>query len=734
MASARRAILSPAAASSLARGSVAGSVGGFGEKSFPGAYRSALRFQLRHVAAASRRDLCFQRVPDRNSRKFCLAHKAKGRDRCPRHMNSVANRFDPPWEMAWCIPAKPLSASGQPVAFISPVLEESRALSHQVAILESEEHNTMEWVELLALWDQEWQNLKLEEEERVDSGEEGAIKETGEDSGSESEPAGSLFELEEEWESTYIARAELTVPTEGNEFDVDMEAVNGKALASTREVVAAILAFLHEVAAAPGLEAQQVVQYHSDQLRRVSRSVNRAVRQLRSLGRAVGDVDSIQERYVDVASGLDAAPEHEDLRALESKVAGLRAEIEETEDRLQTDVYESAKIGLEKVGACFDRLRGVERELGVGLPEEVGAEPLSMPRSPSLPISSIGRDIQVTGDTGGGIATIGDLLDRIEALERRADAAEARVSVLETELSHSGGFTVGQLKIASRADIRVHVMKEDPKGASIAAFVNPLTLPCHDKEYAPSSDWASHTKDLRKTGEFTTSELKFVAACSQQYSAHYMGQGVEVEAGKRVFAFKTMKAWTGVGESKGRKRRIEESIRTSSLAARTYIRSRLPAGGALSQIAESSIERTADWTKTLHQFFDNDIQELSDMGVAAAETLTLLSDYTIIIFDSYYRELSGLEEFTLGKVRADWLVELIWINLKILAAMDGITEGGDPKYNPTLATAFIRFLTKATAENNGAKLGQEIASIKSDLEKWKIPKVISDLAALKKKA
>ena len=64
------------------------------------------------------------------------------------------------------------------------------------------------------------------------------------------------------------------MPSEGKTFVVDKEATNGEALASTRKVVAAILAFLHEVTATPGLEAHQVVQYHSDQLRRAARLVN----------------------------------------------------------------------------------------------------------------------------------------------------------------------------------------------------------------------------------------------------------------------------------------------------------------------------------------------------------------------------------------------------------------------------------------------------------------------------
>jgi len=66
--------------------------------------------------------------------------------------------------------------------------------------------------------------------------------------------------------------------------------------------------------------------------------------------------------------------------------------------------------------------------------------------------------------------------------------------------------------------------------------------------------------------------------------------------------------------------------------------------------------------------------------------------------------------------------------------MKRISEGGDPKYDPTLASAFVRFLTKAAAENSMANLGRVLEDVKTDIYKvWKVGQMLKDVAELKRK-
>ena len=188
-----------------------------------------------------------------------------------------------------------------------------------------------------------------------------------------------------------------------------------------------------------------------------------------------------------------------------------------------------------------------------------------------------------------------------------------------------------------------------------------------------------------------------------------------MEPGTSIEAFKTLATWND--STSGRRRKIEGSIVTASAALRTYIQHKLRPGSKLARIANDILARTERWYGIVHKFFDYDLQNLKDQGIPASKSLALVSEYVILIFDAHYSKMLSLVEFSLDTPRADWLVEVIWVNLEVLKEMEGITKGGDPKFNPTLAAAFIRFLTKTAAENSTAKLAGDIASIREELKK-----------------
>ena len=319
--------------------------------------------------------------------------------------------------------------------------------------------------------------------------------------------------------------------------------------------------------------------------------------------------------------------------------------------------------------------------------------------------------------------TVGELIERIKKLEEAAVDARERVTKLESEVTEHGGFVVDHIQLPSKAELKAIVMEEDPKGMAIAAYSSPVTVSCHDKEYEPSSNWDLRTKFLQKQStkysnstKYSDSEQKFIHACDLRYSAHYMGMksGQEVESGTKIDAFHHMMTWTGSGGVKGRKRRIEASIKTAGRVLHTYHK-KLPSNSKLLRIAESSLEVTSNWFETIHHFFDTDIQELTDTGIPADKTLVLLSDYIIIMFDGYFRKFQKLPEFTLDTNHADWITDLIWVTLEVMEEVKKLTEGGNPKYDTTLGVAFVCFLTTAAAKNSVANLKKSLEEVKTDI-------------------
>lgn len=107
------------------------------------------------------------------------------------------------------------------------------------------------------------------------------------------------------------------------------------------------------------------------------------------------------------------------------------------------------------------------------------------------------------------------------------------------------------------------------------------------------------------------------------------------------------------------------------------------------------------------------------LGISLEETLVLLSEDIIILFDKFYVHGQQLKEYSAGSKRADFLSRLIWVNLKIHHEMDAQVAGGSQcmRYNTALAMAFIRFLTKTSGGNNAASVGPRLDDLEADLEK-----------------
>ena len=276
-------------------------------------------------------------------------------------------------------------------------------------------------------------------------------------------------------------------------------------------------------------------------------------------------------------------------------------------------------------------------------------------------------------------------------------------------------------------------MAEDPQGNSLAAFVTPLTISAHDREYSPEPKWQETTKSYNKDGDLTDAECKFLAACNQRFPNHYTN-GVKVEPGKIMAAFASKKVWAGHGGLQGYRDRTLSSMETGKASTHTYINHRLPNNSRLSGVAKSMAEASVSWTCYVHAFFDKDFTELVDLGLTVDQTFELLSEYVVIMFDLFYTHQQLLLHFTSNMVKADFVVRLIWVNLLIHKEMERLIANGNMKQNSSLASAFIRLLTKASASTNTTSVLTRVAAIEKQLKDTDLKKLKDDVGGAKSKA
>ena len=100
-----------------------------------------------------------------------------------------------------------------------------------------------------------------------------------------------------------------------------------------------------------------------------------------------------------------------------------------------------------------------------------------------------------------------------------------------------GGIIFGVETFASEAGVVAMTIEEDPRGADLADFANPLIICCHVKSCKPSKSWRLVTKTLKVTDDFTESELRFLVDCKTQYHTLYMWIGGLVKAGPKLPVF-----------------------------------------------------------------------------------------------------------------------------------------------------------------------------------------------------
>jgi len=554
--------------------------------------------------------------------------------------------------------------------------------------------------------------------------------------------------------------------------EVDLQAENGPLLAATREALVDLAGEVTEIATSVPAEGTRAVLFLQDRLSVVLDQLNRMLGATKQLGRAVGDSALAIEKGSLLQLVLKTREEAGGLRTaiddLKKEFDELDAGMTTLEDDVGKEILKSGQMVLGLVSTLSQRLQAVESSQFTGAPPAqafppspaaAGAIPGMMAggapippaqtmggvfpvppgqttqfgtRGGAFPVpptatygqagaefgrhptanlpSPLPHDLAFTNAAGAISFTFDDLVREIVSWRNERSQMEARIVKLEADVVAQGGVVFDHSSYSSEQEIKNLVLREDPQGSAIAAFVTPLTIFSHDNNFVPAKGWRDTVKAELKTGGFTAAEGKFLCAATQRLPSWYAGTG-EVVAGKLLSAFTTMDGWKGRGGIIGQKGVIAASARTAKGNLTTYINQKLPSGSELAGLAVDMANATQSWLSTVHSFFNDDLAELQELGVSPEESLTLISEYTILMYDVFYLHSQKLIQFSLEVDRSDYLSRVIWVSLLIQQEMARFTQTEKMKHHPTLSNAFIRFLTKATAANSSAGIAKRLAAL-----------------------
>ena len=170
----------------------------------------------------------------------------------------------------------------------------------------------------------------------------------------------------------------------------------------------------------------------------------------------------------------------------------------------------------------------------------------------------------------------------------------------------------------------------------------------------------------------------------------------------------------------GRRDEIELSLGMAADSIRTAIEDKLPAGSQLGQLALRMLDHTLNWFTTVFKHLDSEFARLTQVNISKDETLILLPEEVIIMFDHFYAICRKRMDFTVHGSRVEYMVRCIWLSMQVHMVMDEFTANG-MKYNSTILAAFMRFLTKVTGGNAAAGMAGTVAALENKLKNWIMP-------------
>ena len=165
----------------------------------------------------------------------------------------------------------------------------------------------------------------------------------------------------------------------------------------------------------------------------------------------------------------------------------------------------------------------------------------------------------------------------------------------------------------------------------------------------------------------------------------------------------------------GRRVEMEILLDTAAKGVRTAMEDKLLDGSLLSQLAVKMLDHMLGWFSTIFKHLDLEFVCLTQVHISEEETLNLLSEEVIIMFDRFHTVRRKRMDFRVNGSRVEYMVRCIWIAMRVHMTMEEFMANG-MKYNPSLLAAFMRFLTKVTGGNAAAGVAGSVSALETKLK------------------
>jgi hypothetical protein len=327
-------------------------------------------------------------------------------------------------------------------------------------------------------------------------------------------------------------------------------------------------------------------------------------------------------------------------------------------------------------------------------------------------------------------------MDKLAALKVNNVKISDCLDVIKVDVTAQGGIVFGQHTFTSEFQVLQVAMLECPQGNAFGLFVDPISIFCHNALYSPCGSWQKDTKAMEVSGLMSITNQKVVASYNLNNS-WWFSKGKPSMAGKVIRAFATAEKWQGMGGMIGHCEEIENSFKAAGDCVRQAICDKLPKGDKLALLAICMLEHTQGWFQKVHKHLDSELTKLSQMGISLEDSLILLSEEVIIMFERFYSIRHKRMDFMVKGSRVEYMVRCIWLTLQVHVIMDEFVCNG-LKYNSAISAVFMRFLMRQIESNVGVGLGRQLTTMEERLksaentakEAIKEAKEASKLAAL----
>ena len=274
----------------------------------------------------------------------------------------------------------------------------------------------------------------------------------------------------------------------------------------------------------------------------------------------------------------------------------------------------------------------------------------------------------------------------------------------------------GNLFVSKKQLLDLIIHELGPNPTHFAGWPCPISICAHNQStrFAAAKDEVlkQDLKSLELAGAKNGVDQNFLASYYQNKMVAYHDGGY-LSVGTRLTSLKSKSHWQGEGGLEGRGAHILPDIKSDGTICMKYRADYISSTATiLWSLSGRMSAASVELHQAMHDHLREELTKLEQMYIAENEAMLLVSEEIALIFKRFFAERSLAMRFEEGGNTAEFLADILWVNLKVLVAAKELLKDG-LKYHPLLSAAFIRFLTKQTGANADSGLGGQLTELKT---------------------